>query len=577
MGLRAVFVGVVLVLVAFGTGVESGRIWSSLRQDQQQRVRDIVDSMTLDEKIGQMTQGERLSLTTADVTNLFIGSVLSGGGSVPGDNTLEDWQDMYDEYQKAALDTRLAIPIIYGQDAVHGVNNVYGATIFPHNVGLGAANDPDLVARIGQVVAEELCSCGSTWTFAPCIAVPQDDRWGRTYEGFGELPELQSLGTAYVNGLQGAPYGAIGCSKHYLGDGGTKWGTGYIEAVEAGVGTVMVSYSSWNGDKMSGHTYLITDVLKNELGFDGFVVSDWDAILELPGSFYDQVVASVNAGMDMFMMPYDWQDFIDNLKKAVNKGDVLVSRIDDAVTRILAVKTAFGLFDHPFANRSIGGTFGNSEHRNIAREAVQKSMVLLQNRNSLLPLTKNNITLFVAGVHADDIGLQCGGWTISWQGSAGPITTGTTILDGIRESVSGYGTVDYDANGNNAANHDVAIVVVGEYPYAEGVGDASSLDLASDQQALINEVSSAVGADNTVVVIVSGRPLVLPSDTMPQWGALVAAFLPGTEAGGLADVLFGDAPFSGRLPLSWPRSTSQEPINFGDSTYDPLFPYGFGL
>jgi len=563
-------------------------------------VRSLVDEMTLDEKMGQMTQGERASVTPAEVISLFLGSVLSGGGSAPGDNSPEAWLDMYDEYQKAALSTRLAIPIIYGQDGVHGVNNVKGATVFPHNIGLGATRDSDLLYRMGQVVAAELGAVGTTWTFAPCVAVPRDDRWGRTYEGFGETPELSVLGAEYVKGLQNAGYNAIGCAKHYMGDGGTIWGTGdsgypidqgdtqcdeatlrathmqgYVAAIGAGVGTVMVSYSSWNGEKMHGNKYLVTNVLKEELGFDGFIVTDWNAVQQLPGKFYDQVVASVNAGLDMFMMPTSYREFINTLRNAVNAGDVQMSRIDDAVTRILRVKTQFGLFDNPLSNRTLAQFFGSAEHRQVAREAVRKSAVLLQNKNSILPLSKTS-KVFVAGKHADDIGLQCGGWTISWQGQAGNTTDGTTILSGIRAVVEAAGgVVTYDADGNKASGNDVAIVVVGEYPYAEGKGDASSLDLASDQAAIIKKVQSQ--GVPVVVVVVSGRPVVLPSSDVTTYNAIVAAWLPGTEGAGIADVLFGDAKFVGKLPVSWPKSTSQEPINYGDASYSPLYPYGYGL
>lgn len=570
------------------------------------RVQDLLGRMTLDEKLGQMTQSERGSTSAQDVKDYFLGSVLNGGGSIPGNGAPEDWADMYDAYQTQALQTRLKIPYIYGTDAVHGHNNVKGATIFPHNVGLGAARDPDLIEEIGRVTAKEVALTGLDWTFAPTLCVARDDRWGRAYECFSEDPEIgESYADRFVRGLQG-PTGSmqgdyvVATAKHWVGDGGTTYGTGdggyhidrgktqvteqelndihirpYLPALAEGVGTVMISYSSWNDSKMHGHTYLITDVLKGQLGFNGFTISDWDGINEITPNYSDAVRDSVNAGIDMVMVPNDWKVFISELRNHVNSGAVSMTRINDAVTRILRIKFKAGLFEDSFANRThiADGTLGSAAHRAVAREAVQKSMVLLKNDNNLLPVAKN-ANIFVAGSHADNIGLQSGGWTIFWQGGTGAITPGTTILEGIRASTSG--NVTYSADGSGAAGHDVAIVVVGEDTYAEGQGDypEKPITLSSSQLATIQNVKNA--GVPVAVVLVTGRPLMIESE-LANWDAVMAAWLPGTEGNGVADVLVGDYFPTGKLPVTWPRNLSQVPINVGDSNYDPLFAYGFGL
>jgi len=563
------------------------------------RVEDLLSKMTLDEKIGQMTQAERDGVTIDDIRGYFLGSVFSGGGSSPYPNTPEGWADMYDAFQSSALSTRLEIPILYGSDAVHGHNNVYGATIFPHNIGLGATRDPNLIEQIGTIVAKEVAATGVDWTFAPCLAVPRNERWGRTYEGFSEIPEIgELLADRYITGFQGSDMAGgehiIACTKHWVGDGGTTDGMDqgntvcseqelrdihvapYIPALNAKVGTVMISYSSWNGDPLHGHKYLITDVLKNELGFEGFVISDWNGIDKIPGDFPTRVKTAVNAGIDMFMQPYNWKSFASNLKSLVENGEVHTSRIDDAVRRILRVKFTFGLFENPYTDRNLtnGGSFSSAAHRAVAREAVRKSLVLLKNENNILPLSPDIGSVFVAGKNADDIGNQCGGWTITWQGLSGDITVGTTILQGIRNVVSPTTTVTFSEDGTGATGHDVAIVVIGELPYAEMFGDSSDLSLDSTDQICLNNVLSA--DIPVIVILVSGRPMIV-TDEIADWDAFVAAWLPGTEGEGVAEVLFGDYNFTGKLPCSWPRSMSQIPINYGDSIYDPLFPYGFGL
>ncbi|HEX8273324.1 MAG TPA: glycoside hydrolase family 3 N-terminal domain-containing protein [Longimicrobiaceae bacterium] len=566
-----------------------------------ERVADLMGRMTLDEKLGQMAMVERRALggrERGDVGALGIGAVLSGGGSAPEPNTAEAWADMYDEFQEAALEGRLRIPVLYGVDAVHGHNNVHGATIFPHNIGLGATRDPELLRRIGEATAREMAGTGVDWTFAPCLCVARDERWGRTYESFGEDPEIAASLATVVTGLQGreiggGPASVLATAKHFLGDGGTTGGVDqgdaeasdaelrrvhlppFVEAVRRDVGAVMVSYSSWNGAKLHGHRRLITDVLKGELGFRGIVVSDWGGIDQIDGAEHfsaADVRAAVNAGIDMVMVPMAYADFIDKLRAEVESGAVPVERIDDAVRRILTRKFQLGLFERPLADRSLTAAVGSPEHRDLAREAVRRSLVLLRN-DGVLPLARSG-RIFVAGRHADDVGLQSGGWTMTWQGEAGRVTPGTTILEGIRAAAPGA-AVTYARDGRGAAGHDVAVVMVGEEPYAEYAGDRrDALELAPADLAVLREVRAA--GVPTVVVLVSGRPLVV-TEPMEEWSALVAAWLPGSEGAGVADVLFGDHPPTGRLPVSWPRRAAQLPLNVGDADYDPLFPYGFGL
>ncbi|WP_419872822.1 glycoside hydrolase family 3 N-terminal domain-containing protein [Candidatus Pristimantibacillus sp. PTI5] len=576
------------------------------------RVADLLSRMTLDEKVGQMLQVERLTATTTQVKDNFIGSVLSGGGSNPSPNTPTAWADTVDAFQSAAMQTRLQIPIIYGVDAVHGHNNVYGATIFPHNVGLGATRDADLVKRIGAVTAKEVRTTGIQWDFSPCLCAPQDMRWGRTYEGFSENVSLVGqMGVAYTQGLQGLPTDSgflkgtkvVGSIKHWVGDGTTTNGDDqgnvtlteqeldpylqpYRESVAAGARTVMVSLTTWNNVKAHTHYHMITEMLKQDLGFTGMVVSDWNGTYALVNQGYysnysDALKATVNAGIDMFMEPDNWQSFISTLKNLVNTGQVSQARINDAVSRILRVKFEAGIFESPYADRSLisGGTFGGGEHRAVAREAVRKSATLLKNEDHILPLSKAS-KVFVAGTKANDIGYQSGGWTISWQGSPGSITPGTTILQGIQSAVTNSANVTFSSSGTGAAGNDVAIVVIGEYPSAEMVGDVGTgqprpdLELSTDDITLLNNVKSS--GVPMVVIMLSGRPMIV-TNQLPDWKGFVAAWLPGTEGNGLSDVLFGDYDFTGKLPLTWPRSMSQIPNNSNDTNYSPLFPYGFGL
>jgi len=570
----------------------------------EERAEDLLARMTLEEKLGQMTLIEKGSLVSGDIARYYLGGVLSGGGGYPaGYNSPDGWRDMVVEFQAEALDTRLGIPIIYGVDAVHGHNDVKGAVIFPHNIGLGAAANPALVEQIGEITALETSATAIKWNYAPVLAVVQDIRWGRTYESYGEDPELVGmLGEAYIRGLQGedlsSPTSVAATAKHFVGDGGTIWGTSttanymidqgdtivdeetlreihlapYYPALEAGAKIVMISFSSWNGEKMHGHDYLINTVLKGEMGFDGFVVSDWQGIDQVADNFYDAVVQSVNAGVDMNMVPYNANLFIFSLQSAVENGDITEERINDAVRRILTVKFIMGLFEDPNLESLDTSIVGSAEHRAVAQEAVSQSLVLLQNENAALPIDKN-ATVFVAGVDADDIGVQCGGWTIEWQGRSGYITTGTTIVEGL-EQIGGE-NVYYNRFGKFeqfGQQGDVGIVVIGESPYAEGVGDSDDLELSETDIALIERMRPQV--DKLVIVLVSGRPLII-TEQLPLADAWVAAWLPGTEGQGVASNLYGEHPFTGKLPVSWPRSIDQLPLN--ETGADPLFAFGYGL
>ena len=559
--------------------------------------------MTLDEKVGQMAQVDSGALRDkSDVQKYFLGSILSGGSSDPASgNTAQDWLNFVNEFKGQALQTRLKIPLLYGIDAVHGHNNIDGAVIFPHNIGLGATHNPKLVEQAGRITAEELAGTGIHWTFAPCVAVAQDIRWGRTYESFSDLPGLVSeLGAAEVRGLQ-APLAngsiVLACPKHFLADGGTQNGVDegntvcdeatlrklflppYRAVVEAGAKSIMVSYSSWNGKKMHGNKYLLTDVLKGELGFKGFLVSDWAAIDQISPDYKNDIETAINAGLDMAMIPNgpgqknNYVEFIRDLKELVAAGRVPQSRIDDAVKRILRAKIELGLFEHPRADPDLVSTIGSAEHRQVARECVRQSLVLLKNERHSLPLSKELKHLVVVGKAADDLGMQCGGWTISWQGDSGPVTHGgTTILSAVRRTVSPETKVTFSPDGSSVAGVDAVIVVVGEMPYAEGNGDRANLDLSAADLALMAKAKSS-GAP-VVTILLSGRPLILNS-ALTDSSAFIAAWLPGTEGLGVTDVLFGNFKFTGKLPRTWPRSNAH--VRAGDAAEKPLFPFGFGL
>ena len=598
-----------------------------------QRVDDLLSRMTLAEKVGQMTQTERYQVYADEtpITKYGLGSILSGGGSTPAENTPRAWADMIDRFQRAALATRLHIPLLYGIDSVHGDGNMLGATVFPHNIGLGATRDPGLVRDVEHVVAEETRASGPQWTFAPCICAARDDRWGRTYESFSEDPSLVEQMETAIDGFQGArgqlsnPDRVLATAKHYAGDGDTKYGTAsgdykidqgiaitsredfwntslrqYVPAVQDHhVGSVMPSYSSvdWTEDgvgnpiKMHANQELIQGTLKSEIGFDGFVISDWEGIHQIPGDWATQVRTGVNAGIDMMMEPNSYKDFIATLMSEVKAGRVSSARIDDAVRRILTKKFELGLFEHPFTDRRNIDEVGSAAHHALARRAAAESQVLLKNDPGTLPIGTNR-DLYVAGSNADNIGNQAGGWTLTWQGGSTNVIPGTTILDGIGAHTSGRVTYSEDASAPIPGNS-FGIVVVGETPYSEGFGDVGGprwaydpgdhgvprpvkdMQLSSADRQAVDRVCAA--ATRCAVVIVSGRPLILDPAQLQRMDALVEAWLPGSEGMGVADPLFGTRPYTGKLPVSWPRSLDQEPINVGDADYDPLFPFGYGL
>ncbi|KAF3439543.1 hypothetical protein FNV43_RR17821 [Rhamnella rubrinervis] len=583
------------------------------------RVKDLLSRMTLKEKVGQMTQIERRVADPVAIRDFSIGSILSAGGSGPGEKALSsDWADMVDEFQKAALQSRLGIPLIYGIDAVHGNNSVYGATIFPHNVGLGATRDADLAKKIGAVTALEVRASGIHCAFAPCVAVCRDPRWGRCYESYSEDTEIVRKMTSIITGLQGQPTqlhpkgypfvagrnNVIACAKHFVGDGGTEKGLNegntissyndlerihmapYLDCISQGVSTVMATFSSWNGRKVHGEHHVLTEILKEKLGFQGFVISDWQGIDHLSqpyGSNYRHCISSsVNAGIDMVMVPFRYEEFVEDLIFLVESGEILMSRIDDAVERILRVKFVAGLFEYPFTDRSLLDIVGCKVHRDLAREAVRKSLVLLKNGKDpgrpFLPLDRKAKRILVAGTHADDLGYQCGGWTGTWHGTSGRITIGTTILEAIKQAVGDNAEVIYEENpsADTLARQDIsfAVVAVGEEPYAEFTGDNSELVIPLNGNHIISSVADTIP---TLVILISGRPLVLEPQLLEKIEALVAAWLPGSEGGGIADVIFGDFDFEGKLPVTWFKRVDQLPMHVGENSYDPLYPLGFGL
>ena len=554
---------------------------AALFSDHDSQVDALLAQMTLDEKIGQMVQVDSGALKDkADVKKYFLGSVLSGGNSDPADgNSVQAWLGFVTEFQNQSLQTRLKIPLLYGIDAVHGHNNVDGAVVFPHHIGMGATHDPKLVERAERVTAEEVAGTGIRWAFAPCITVPRDARWGRTYEGYSDNPALVSkLGVAATIGLQGKklsgnPASVLACAKHFIGDGGTTNGIDqgntvcdeatlrklylppYQAVIKAGVGSIMVSYSSWNGVKMHGNKYWLTEVLKGELGFQGFLVSDWAAIDQISPDYKKDVELSINAGLDMVMIPYgpdktnNYVEFIEDLKALVAEGKVSQARIDDAVRRILRIKFQMGLFAGTATDPKLTAAIGSPEHRTVARECVRKSLVLLKNEKHILPLSKNIKRLAVVGVAANDLGMQCGGWTVDWQGGRGNVTRGgTTILAAIRQAVSPQTKIMFSADASNLKNVEAIIAVVGELPYAEGKGDRQNLILpAADLELIAKAKASGMPV---ITILFSGRPLVLNS-AFADSDAFVAAWLPGTEGLGVTDVLFGDFKFIGKLPRNF--------------------------
>ena len=594
--------------------------------EMEQRINDLMARMTLEEKVGQVMQPDINDVTPEQVRQFNLGSILNGGGSAPDKNlrnTPDSWLALADEFWEASTDTSdggVGIPVIWGTDAIHGHNNVVGATLFPHNIGLGAANDPDLMYEIGRITALEIIATGLDWTFAPTIAVVRNDRWGRTHEGYSEDPRIV---TAYapriVEGIQGRlgtdefldEDRIIATAKHFVGDGGTRNGkdqgdnqsteaelrdihaAAYPPAIAAGVQTVMASYNSFHGEKMHGMKSMLTDVLVGRMGFDGFVVGDWNGHGQVKGCNNKSCPESFNAGLDMFMVPTDWKDLYLNTIEQVQSGVITQQRLDQAVARILRVKIRAGILDAPKpSERKHAGNWdllAAPGHRAVAREAVRKSLVLLKNENTLLPLSAN-ANVLVAGDAANNIGKQSGGWSLSWQGTGNTnedFPNATSIFDGIQEVLeSNGGSAVFSENGDWTNGDwtngpDVAIVVFGEEPYAEGVGDRANVDYASDDGLGLLKKFKKAGIP-TVSVFISGRALwVNPELNVSD--AFVAAWLPGSEGGGIADVLIADADdkprfdFTGRLSFSWPANAGQDEVNIGDDDYHPLFAYGYGL
>jgi beta-glucosidase len=600
-------------------------ITSAIKQDpaMEARIAQIVAGMTLAQKVGQMTQPEIKFITPDQVREYSIGSVLNGGGSWPQGNkyaSAADWVALADQYYAASMSTgmKVKVPVIWGIDAMHGNSNVYGATLFPHNIGLGAARDRKLIGQMAESVGKAVRATGINWVFAPTLAVVRDDRWGRTYESFSEDPSIvRDYAGAYVEGLQGRfkdDRNVVATAKHFIGDGGTAegkdrgenqstlaqminiHGAGYYPALEAGVQTVMTSFNSWNDvqagqdhGKMHGNGELMIGALKNKMGFDGLVVSDWNAIAEVPGCANDSCAASINAGIDMVMVPEHWKAFIANTIAQVERGEIPMSRIDDAVSRILRVKMRAGLFGRKPSANAYAGKQEALQARALARQAVRESLVLLKNNGGVLPLARGK-KILVVGKSADSMANQSGGWSLTWQGTDNKNSdypVGDTILAGIRDA-AGAANVSYSANGAgvDVGQFDAVIAVIGETPYAEGDGDigpSGTLRLSGRHPEDMAVLQAVAGKGKPVVtVLVSGRPLYV-NDMLNLSDSFVAAWLPGTEGKGVADVLFRskagkvNADFRGKLSFSWPKSACQSPLNVGDAQYDPLFKFGYGL
>jgi beta-glucosidase len=584
------------------------------------QITEIMAKMTLEQKVGQVIQADSGSVTPEEVKQYRLGSVLSGGNSAPGPLPYADaqtWLEAADAYYEASIDpegVEIAIPTIWGIDAVHGHANLKGAVVFPHNIGLGAANNPDLIEKIYTVTAKELRVSGHDWTFAPTLAVPQNDRWGRTYEGFSESPDIvASYGDRIVFGLQGhfgdddylGAERVLTSAKHFVGDGGTAdgvdqgdaqiseaelrdiHGAGYQTAIAANAQTVMASFSAWNGERMHGQKELLTDVLKGRMNFNGFVVGDWNGHALIPGCTATDCPESFNAGVDMFMAPDSWKGLWESTYAHVQSGEITMERLDDAVRRILRVKIAAGLFENQVkpSERPLAGDeslLGSSVHREIARQSVRESLVLLKNNDGLLPLDPSQ-TILVVGDGADNISKVAGGWTLSWQGGGYPneeFPNGETILSGLSQAVSAAGgTLLFDADGTASAEADVVIAVYGEDPYAEFQGDVANMDFQPngfDTELLSTYQEKGM---KTVSVFLSGRPL-WTNPEINDSDAFVAAWLPGSEGGGIADMLFQTDPsfdFTGRLSYSWPKDATQVELNVHKEPYDPLFAFGYGL
>lgn len=555
--------------------------------------------MTLEEKAGQIIQAERGGIQLSEVAEYNIGSILSGGGSVPSSNTPEGWITMYNRFQKVSRNSSSGIPLVYGIDAVHGNNNVENITVFPHNIGLGAANDPVLMEAIGRATSREVEATGVNWNFAPAVSCVQDIRWGRSYESYSEnIDRVADLAVPYIIGLQ--EEGTLATTKHFIGDGQTSFGTGeggnlidrgdvtvglealkeinidaYKAAIEAGTKAIMASYNSIDGTKVHGDKTILTDLLRDELGFEGLVVSDWEAIHTIAPTLKEQVALAVNAGVDLLMQPYNWKEVHQAIIENVNEGIISMERLDEAVKRNLVFKFEAGLFTENF--EKVAGEVGTEENKAIAREAVAKSMVLLQN-NGALPLAKDT-KVYLIGPASDNVGIQSGGWTREWQGNMDPdLNNGTSIKDAFEIVLAENGGMLVE----DPSEADVVVVVIGEKPYAEMMGDTADLSLVGPT-ALEGNVEAVMEASSynipVVTVMIAGRPM-LVDEYLKDWDAFVMAWLPGTEGQGITDILFGDMSFTGTLPVTWPLTNEQADESVMQADYDPSnyqFEYDFGL
>lgn len=586
------------------------------------RIQSMLSKMSVEDKVGQMVMGEIRDLTPEDVRKYKLGGVLNGGGAFPNNNkraSAAEWVDLADQFYQASIDRdddTPKIPILWGTDAVHGNSNVFGATMFPHNIGLGATRNPELIRQLGEITAKEVLATGLYWTFAPTVAVAKDDRWGRTYEGFSEDHELVAkMASAMIEGLQGAPgkdflgsQRILATAKHFIGDGGTQngidqgntlsdeetlsrvHGAGYFAALDMGTQAVMASFNSWNGKKIHGDHYLLTEVLKNKMGFDGFVVGDWNGHGQVPGCSNESCAQSINAGVDMIMVPQNWEALYKNTLQQVRDGEIPMKRINDAVTRILRVKQRMGMFDDGGPKNLAGAgdqsILGHPDHRKVASQAVSESLVLLKNNQQVLPL-KSDATILVAGSAAKEIYNQLGGWSMTWLGTETVLADfpgSTRVVDAIQQVVEqGGGKFTYSENGNYQTKPEVAIMIISEPPYAEGPGDRPNLAFSPQNREHL-AVMQKLQADGIPVVtlFLSGRPMWVNPELNAS-DAFVAAWLPGTEGQGVSDVLFcspdkfSDCGFKGKLSFSWPKLPTQATLNKTDLDYDPLFEFGYGL
>ena len=602
-----------LFIILFAYNSSIAQIYLDSTATIEARVDSLLSQMTLDEKIGQMIQMEFRDIpSNSDIKTYYLGSLLAYADNGPAGRTPQAWADLYDTLQSYALQTRLKIPMMFAIDAVHGFGAMYGATVFPHNIGMGCMRNPQLVDTAEQITASEMSATGIDWALGPVVAVARDQRWCLTYESFGEDPNLvKEMAAAAVHGFQGDTsaknVNILACAKHFIGDGGITGATnntvcdeqtlraihlpGYISAIQQKVGSIMVAQNQWNGFHCHGNPYLLDTLLKQELGFKGIVISDANSFLyagdpTVPffnnaALYRDAIKHSINAGGDMAMMSRygvcNHRTYIDTLKTLISQGAITIERIDDAVKRILTQKFRLGLFEHPYANRSLLSQVGSLEHRQVARECVRQSLVVLKKKDGVLPISKNIKRIHLAGRHANNMGYQCGGWTISWQGGSGNTTVGTTIMQAVQQAVPSA-EVAYSENGFGAEDADIGIAVIGELPYAEYFGDYASgvgyITLApTDIETVRNLKSYGIPV---IVILVSGRPLIL-DPILHHCDAIIAAWLPGTEGEGITDVLFGDYPPVGRLSRTWPKSVSQIPMNVGDAVYNPLFKYGDGI